>query len=300
MVNDVTKEVLERFTSILTPENHAALSVAEWKKALKLKFPNQFHSKTLVHPVPHLLYRGRINCEPFVQEENFRNSQQLWAPPENLCKQGRCNKNGQSLLYCSIDSSIIVFELRPSVGDEFTIMEYRCLKELGPLCMVGIKEIHEKHKTLSGKILDYYNDLSVERQLIDYAIGVMFKSDKQSSFPELYNITNAITSIYLDDQRSNVSQDKMLGLIYPSITHADFYGVNVVLVPELAKKILKPVVAYKYKVLAKYKEYSYKIIKTHSTERIPRSGILKWKKETKSQLEIVGYNFSNKEYEQSS
>src|ERR1019366_5569897 len=145
MVSKEARQVAEKFKKILTGENHKSLSATEWEEILRRELSNSLYSKTLFHPPPYTLYRARLNPQTGSPEANFQNSKELLASPQNLCQQGRCNKKGDSLLYCSTKPSIIIYELKPAIGDEFTIIEYDCRKGLGPLCMVGIKEIYDEH-----------------------------------------------------------------------------------------------------------------------------------------------------------
>lgn len=60
------------------------------------------------------LYRARTNFDNDIPIDFFKHTKNIWAPPyKKVKKQGRCNRKGQSMLYCSTDVMTTIFETRP-------------------------------------------------------------------------------------------------------------------------------------------------------------------------------------------
>src|SRR5690606_308931 len=89
-------------------------------------------------PVGTRLFRVRKN--EFEEESNtinfFDKIDDLWAPPPNICKQSRINKEKESVLYVSFGNSDPLEECRLKKGDVFTQIRYNTIKPFN-LCHLG-------------------------------------------------------------------------------------------------------------------------------------------------------------------
>jgi len=57
----------------------------------------------------------------------FINEREFWNPPVKNAKMGRCNKEGESLFYCSSDFITAILEVKPVAGDFVTVANFKNL-----------------------------------------------------------------------------------------------------------------------------------------------------------------------------
>jgi hypothetical protein len=253
-------------------------SIEEWVKILSEGLSMKY--STIPYSInPGFLYRARSNWDNNNKSviDIFTNSDDLWAPlPNNIHKQGRCNNIGQSLLYCCVhDPTITLFELSPEENTEMTVMEYEVKGNIGPLGVLGIKEISllgDDFKKIFGNHFDKLPQASNE--LDDFLSSVFNIRDN-----EIYNLTNAITRIFLSDQKADIIPNfikppKSIGFGYKSVA-SDIGGMNIALEPDEVKDVLIPNIAYKCKIIKRYDQHCYSIQWTHQTNKI-ENGKLFW------------------------
>ncbi len=284
--------ILNNFKNHLIEDNLKNLSVKNWKEIFSKELSNIFNTKTYgFNPV--FVYRSRINLDKENNQiEFFNNTKDLWAIPAKKAKnQGRCNLAGQSLLYCSSVPMTTIFELKPKTGESITILEYKTNGEIGPLGIIGINEILNISEDYKKIFINHFKNNSEESVLLDDILSNIFKtkSDNTINFP-IYNLTNAITQIFLNKQPNNKSIKKLsapssIGLIYPSVESKKILGVNLVLKPNSIK--LEPCKAYKYKIIKCHDEHHFDLILTHQTNKIYSNGQMTWTKKDDSQIEFL-------------
>lgn len=285
-------EILTYFRKFITDENILKYGVEDWKSLFSKLLANRY-SRKIYYFNPELLYRARLNIDKMNQKiPFFYKTNDLWAPPFKMVKkQGRCNTIGQSLLYCSTHPVTTLFELSPSEDTEVTLIQYKCKSEISPLGIIGADEIsliNDKYNKIFGNHLYKKDKKSVD---IEYILSLLFRmkstDEKQIT---IYNLTNAITQIFLSKEPIKVPDKKSyanIGLIYPSVETFEPLGVNLALNNALSKPILVPAVAYKFIVLRKHGEDFYDIMFTHKTSRIYENGEMKWEKLNNTHVEHI-------------
>lgn len=184
------------------------------------------------------LYRARIN-KP---NQDFRNVSDLWYRTEKVDEitMGRFNKNGEGLFYASIGQvglSTAVFELQPKIGDIVTVMEALPKSALGKISILPIGLSRSK----SPLVPDEFKQERVKRA---------------SSFsPKKWLIADnfleqLLTEIVAEEERHKYMATaaaaehffkipNLEAIQYPSIA-TSLNGLNVVLKPENADRLLKP------------------------------------------------------------
>ena len=263
-------------------------------ESLKSFFNNAFNqtlATTLYLFNPTYLYRGRKNWDGVLKKEVdlFENVSELWAPPQNPdLSQGRCNAKGQSLFYCTNCSTAILWELNCQPGEKLTIGTYQCIQELYPIGIIGASKISLIDSRYAEIFGDHYNSFSEIGKLMHNYVDRLF----QEKGSEYYNATNAITSIFLNDNSKQIlpvglnSADSMLGLIYSSVcTIMNIY--NIVLQPEYAKTILKPLEFYRYTVLERPTEHQFVIKLTHVSSGVAANGDVVWAEKSPHIIERI-------------
>jgi hypothetical protein len=69
------------------------------------------------------LFRARICDRPF-------HGRELLYPPPLVTRLGRCNREGQPVLYCATSRQAAYFEIRPQLGDKVVVSEWQTTKPL--------------------------------------------------------------------------------------------------------------------------------------------------------------------------
>lgn len=304
---DEAERFFYNFQRHFTKQNFENYSVADWERIFLRETSGYLCAHNLAIPLPYILYRGRINPTSDNPDVNFTHVKEMWAPPKKLCLQGRCNMKHNNILYCSTDLTTVIYEMKPDINSELTIIEYGGVSKLLPLNMIGVHEMTKKNKKLFQKDeKKYYSDMPITAEYLDHIISLFFKFDQKSSLYSVYNITNAFTNIYLKkheyfylsqtDKPSYYTDKKNsirnVGIIYPSATIYNGGGTNLALIPSLVEKMIKPIQCYKYKILDKNEEtQSYKVIPTYITSKIYPNGMMKWEKLFGERESFVGYAF---------
>lgn len=263
-------------------------------ESLKQIFSSAFSTifSTTTYEFNTTFYRGRPNWNGKLNKEIelFDNVRELWAPPqEPELRQGRCNAEGQSLFYCTNNPMATLWECKCQPGQKITIGIYECKKNMVPLGIVGankISLINKDYERIFGK--HYHSLNNEEKGQHDFVDSLFQKQD--SSF---YNATNAISSIFFQDNSSVpyppgfTPVDNILGLIYSSVAiNLNFH--NLVLQPEYAKAVLKPVEFNRYTILDRPSPNHFVIELTHSAvDSILENGDIQWKERKPSIIEYI-------------
>jgi hypothetical protein len=294
-MTDKVNSIIDNFKLHFDKENFRHLTTNDWKKIFSTEMSETF--STLTYTInPNWLYRARINADKKGNViDQFKYTSELWAPPKSsVHSQGRCNSKGQSTLYCSTFITTTLFEVRPEAGQDMTIIEYKCLDQFGPLGVIGVNEIMNIHDSYSQIFGDHFKNRTKESVLLDDILSGVFKSTSASIDLPIYNLTNAITQIFLNNQKTakklfpNIPvPPPKIGLIYPSVETTKVLGENFVLNTRNIKPFLKPTKAYKYKIIDKHDSHYYIIKLTNETEKIYPNGELKWQTVNNSQDEHI-------------
>ncbi|MCX6185897.1 MAG: hypothetical protein NTU43_02730 [Bacteroidetes bacterium] len=269
--------IVEKFKNQLTANNLIKYSVKDWKCFLSQQLSMKFSTKTYNYN-PEYLYRARLNFnEKKEPVDFFCQSNELWAPPFKKATIQRCNLAGQSMLYCSTCATTTIFEINPIPNTEITIMEYKCSEEIKQLSILGLEQIVSINDNLKNIFGNHLNGKSEETIIIDKILSSIFKSRniKCSKVP-IYNLTNAITQIFLNKQQGDFFAKQNIGLIYPSVETKKVLGANIVMNPKVTKQILKPNIAYKYKILKAHSPHHFEILLTNKTSNIADNGFMNW------------------------
>jgi hypothetical protein len=286
--------IIENFKNKLSPENVRNFGVSDWKEFFSGEMSQIFSTRTYSFN-PVYLYRARLNFDSNGNPVDFfDNVNDLWAPPyKKVKRQGRCNMSSQSRLYCSTNPMTTLFELSPETGVEKTVIEYKCTDEIKNLAIIGANEIiavNDDYRHIFG---NHFKGRKVETLLLDDLLSLIFRGKTQNAetFP-IYNLTNAITQIFLHKQAATSPfghplPSTNIGLIYPSVETSKAYGANLVLDPLMVKKYLKPCIAYKYKIIKKHSADFFDILLTHKTSKIYPNGQMVWEKCFDTEMEHI-------------
>jgi hypothetical protein len=196
--------IVDKFEKYLQPDNLKKFTVLDWFNIFSTELSQIFTTRPY-RLDPKRLYRARFNYGT----EYFIHSKELWAPPRKIASQLRCNLKGQSRLYCTLNAATTLFELKPKTDTEMTVMEYKTTGEIAPLGIVGVNDIIKLNSNMIGIFGDHFINSTAESQLLDDILSKIFKfktgdKDELSS----YNLTNAITQIFLNNQKKPPLTDK--------------------------------------------------------------------------------------------
>lgn len=148
--------------------------------------------------------------------------QDAWNAPEEKCKIGRINKEGESLLYTSPQNpNICVEEMGINDDERFCLIVYEAVKDI-QTTLIGIWE----------NSLDYTQEENLKMRMITNILKDLFTRDVGKGTEYWYRVSERIAKDYYDLPRE--MQD---GWCYPSI--AAKLGYNVCFRPEVAKEVLR-------------------------------------------------------------
>lgn len=302
MIKNV-RTIISDFKKHLDEKNISSFSTSDWYSLFSNELSNTFIT-TMYKINPKWLFRARPNFDSNGNAVDFfKNTKELWAPPyKKVKKQGRCNKVHQSLLYCSSNPTTTLFETKPNTNDELTIVEYMVKNNIFPLGAIGVQDIVNVGDDFKKIFSNHFNNTSDESLVLDRILSAVFKtnSDNTKDYP-IYNLTNAITQIFLNKQIAkdlpkHLISPKLIGLIYPSVETYLPLGVNIVMDPREVKNILVPKNAYKFKIIERISHHHYVYVQTFETNKIYPNGEMKWspsngkQKEYITDLPVVGHN----------
>lgn len=151
--------------------------------------------------------------------KEFINEKEFWNPPIKNVKMGRCNKEGESLFYCSSDFITAILEVKPVVGDFITVANFKNLYpqnkpefRINPIGKTYLIKIPELALPFENYLLDQ-NQFEIE----DF-LDKLFHQNVDDTETYKYKLSIALSHIFMTDgtdrKRSVIETD---GLIYPSI-----------------------------------------------------------------------------------
>lgn len=293
-MRDKLISIIDNFKRYFEESNFKTLTVMDWKNIFSKELSHIFSTRPYSID-PKWLYRARLNFDCDKRPiDFFKNTSALWAPPRKKIKQqGRCNTAGQSLLYCSSNPTTTLFETKPETGTEITVMEYKLLGEIGQVGVVGVKDVMTIGEDYKNIFSNHFQNSTEETMLLDDILSGVFKSKTENikAYP-IYNLTNAVTKIFLHNQKNDLIPQhlippKSIGLIYPSVETIITLGINIVMEPREVKNKLKPNIAYKYKIIKRHDLHFYEILLTHRTKKIYPNGEMAWELKRDNQTEYI-------------
>jgi hypothetical protein len=278
------KDLKYKIADISSGEKLETSSVEDWREFFASILVG--YATTRYNLNPHVLYRARRNFDYKRNSriEFFHNTKELWAPdPKDITTIGRCNDINESILYCSFTPNVTLFELKPKVGLEMTVLEYEIESNLENINVVSVdflsgldidlKEIFKNHLVFEGISKDHL----LKIKFIENFITEEFTREIDSSNEFHYKITAGLTKFFLKQNHVDgfIGAEPSNGLVYPSVA-LRISGINFAIKPEYAATRLIPNKAFKYKILGHPSRHYYVIQMTHESEKIKSDGEILW------------------------
>jgi hypothetical protein len=219
--------------------------------------------------------------------EEIYNVDHLWAlKSEDVKSIGRCNKLGQSILYCSNHQATTFTELDLQPGDIYVSTRYETKLPIEShyitIIILGddITKYYLDNEFNPDKHVDFRTQLNqknrIKHDLIDRFVTRMFQNKVFNQNAHHYNITSAITNFYFNCLEAKAIE--LGGIIYPSVK-AEYGSFNMAIKDEYARKNLEIRSSVFYKITS-VKGTNYKSIPLGQVVNIDDSGNLK--------IELVG------------
>ena len=179
--------------------------------------------RCLTYPERTRLYKIRSldAKDHFVPLKAMSKEQDAWNAPEDLCKVGRVNKEGESLLYTSPSPNVCVEEMNIENGERFCLIVYESIKSI-KATLIGIWENNP----------DLSKEDNLKMRMITNILGDLFAKEVGKGTEHLYRVSERIAKDYFD-----LPRDVQDAWCYPSI--AAKLGYNLCFRPDVAKEVLK-------------------------------------------------------------
>lgn len=236
------------------------------------------------------LYRARpvevANLE--AAEEKFSCLERLSYPSASVVHKvplGRCNWAGEAVFYCSNETGVPFFEVRPEVGNYVMLAHYKhkSKKEIEVYApVIGVKKLVEK-LTARGQtdniveIIKHDPKLKPGKEILAYIddfFSGWFVQDVNKDNNYYYRLTTALFSIFC--HMYIVEEHNMDGLLYPSTT-SELTGLNLALKTDFVDKNLTFEKAIIYQLEEKQgKEIHLRALKEAFEKDVDSEGNLKW------------------------
>lgn len=190
-----------------------------------------------VHSPPRVLTVHR--SRPLQQAENWQEftARDLGPPPpEKVKSYARCNRPGQSLLYCSLEENIALAEMRAARGQVHLLTKYVLdrkirLLPIGELDFFrrtgGLTYLGDSHSRI-GRLYEGMVD-EEDVAFIDAFFADEFM--REASTDAVYFLTSALADILLSPEESSPPPE---ALFYPSVVFRG--GVNFAITPQAYEK----------------------------------------------------------------
>jgi hypothetical protein len=199
------------------------------------------------------VYRAQKNDEAI-----FHNAKRLWYPPvEKITKLGRLNGVGQQRFYASSMPNTTILELKPTVGDTFTILEARTRDQniqTIRATFIGI-ERSKSFETQHLSAQDLFRSSDSFRQsigeanykkwrLVDDYLSFILGDPVQEGEEHKYKSTVALSQLLF-------SCPYMDAVNYPSVATND-HGINICFSAEKVDALFVPSEAWMMKIEGVY------------------------------------------------
>jgi hypothetical protein len=231
------------------------------------------------------VYRARKN----LPGREFQNAKELWYPPASLItKPGRLNGIGQARLYASSMPNTTMYELKPEVGDTFTILIARTKSGkpelIRNLAFIGIERslapevqnlsAHDLFRT-SPSFRQSLGETGYKKWLLidDFLSGILGERIEENEDIK-YKLTAAFGDLVFEFP-------KIDAICYPSVATRD-HGINICFSSARADELLTPSEAWLITIdgLDSHSDFGgtplprIKFVKR--SEAIASDGALKW------------------------
>lgn len=174
-----------------------------------------------------VLYRGRI------MENRPEHVSEICAPPAELCKVGRANRQGESIFYAATARSAVPFELRVLDGQTFSIGHWKLERKLPTIVLGHNQAIFERYKS----------NRKPELAPMNYGFdgGPQYAGDKLLA--EIFCASSSQAAHQCSSQLAIIRSMKLdggylYGLLYPTMAMA-CNADNIALSPRLARSRLR-------------------------------------------------------------
>ena len=141
-------------------------------------------------------------------EQKPLNFNQLIYPPIELCKLNRCNMINEQVFYGSNSHITIINECNFEVNDSFIYTEWYINKAINLISFGLTEEIHNNRKEF-GERINYIDETDKVSYFNNIEIAKLFTYNT-IDFPNIYKITSAIVSFFLDFEYFH-------GIFYPTV-----------------------------------------------------------------------------------
>lgn len=183
-----------------------------------------FNAPVLYRARKHNHLEGNVNNNNILHQ--FKSESEFWNPPQEYCIPGRCQINGESLLYCSTSWETTISEVKPSTGDFVSVSIYHARRHpdnpnpffgsrIVPIGVQYLSQIdHLKHMfkdyNFAGRNPEFYK--------LDTILDDLFHADVSIEEEEYtYNLSTAVTRCMMKNILKGEVEQQMHGMIYSSI-----------------------------------------------------------------------------------
>jgi hypothetical protein len=271
-LSSLTYKDLEKAINQFQSMDFKNTSIAEAYDLLRLIMPH-FRTLSLVLNAP-IVFRARRHSS----DKLFENTEELIYPKITTAF-GRLNDIGESLFYGSHDRDVALFEMRPQLGEEFTILQSRLIdSNNGPKFMeIAVRELmveqNHSHDFIkkSSEILERNISTTDNKRRYKLINDFLVREiTKVVSNNEPYNYKGSI-AIAQFFSKWNTLVD---GMIYPSIAASG--GVCIAIKPTSYDRLYFAEICAKVKV----EEIDADGLPTYSiveiSEKIDTNGLITW------------------------
>lgn len=198
-----------------------------------------------------VLYRARKHNHLNGNIENnilhqFESESEFWNTPSEICRIGRCQNKGESLLYCSTSWETAISEVRPISGDFVSVSIYHAGRHpdnpntfLGSrIIPIGVQYLSQIER-LKHMFQDYdFEGRNAEFYKLDTFLDDLFHANVGENDQYLYNLSIAVTRCMMKNIFDGEVERVMHGMIYSSMVKNKM-DYNLVLRPIHARTIYK-------------------------------------------------------------
>jgi hypothetical protein len=180
-----------------------------------------------------VLYRARKHnhLEGNIDKKNvlnqFKSESEFWSPPKEYCISGRCQNEGEDLLYCSTSWETTISEVKPSLGDYISVSIYHARRRPdnpntffgSRIVPIGVQYLSQIDR-LKHMFIDYdFTGRDPEFYKLDTLLDDIFHADILDTEEEqyIYNLSTAVTRCMMKNLLKGEVEQQMHGMIYSSI-----------------------------------------------------------------------------------
>ena len=219
----------------------------------------------------------------------FDNVGKVGCVPAEYADLGRCNWKGEPAFYCSNDSHIPLFEVRPKSGEFVVVSGWTSnlnQKQDPDIPIIfngvafGVESILKSPQNPSLQKLLWKDDVFQKQtpevfKDISRCMGELYVKSSDD-FQNLYWLTSAIAKVFFDDLAFDGRGSGINGIIYPSVA-GEFSGVNTVFTEDFFYRHLRLCSASMYQIIeANQAKNEYKVRAVKSSTKFDKNGNLTW------------------------